>query len=208
MKVFGVGLNKTGTTTLGVCLKSLGFTHKSSDLDLTLCVERGDLDPVFEVCDRFDSFEDWPWPLIYRELDERYPGSRFVLTTRSSPEVWIRSLKKHATLTGPTEFRRIAYGHEMPHGNEESHRAVYLRHNQAVRDHFRDRPDRLLEVCWEHGHGWRELCVFLDRDVPDQAFPHANRSSGKRKRIFMSSAKRLVRSWVTDPADGAGPARS
>ncbi len=35
MKVFGIGLNKTGTTTLGLCLQHWGFRHKSYDLALS-----------------------------------------------------------------------------------------------------------------------------------------------------------------------------
>ena len=29
MKVFGIGLNKTGTKTLGVCFNQFGYKHKS-----------------------------------------------------------------------------------------------------------------------------------------------------------------------------------
>jgi hypothetical protein len=190
-KVFGIGLNKTGTTTLGVCLTQLGYRHTSSNLQLTRCVAAGDLRPVFAHADRYESFEDWPWPLIYRELDERYPGSKFVLTTRRDAETWIRSLKNHATLTGPTEFREVAYGHPMPHGREAEHIERYERHNREVREYFRERPGSLLEVCWETGSGWKDLGEFLGREVPDLPLPHANRSTDKRGRLAWQHAKRL-----------------
>jgi hypothetical protein len=202
MKIFGIGLNKTGTTTLGVCLQHFGFRHASSNLELTSCVERGDLEAVFAHADRYDSFEDWPWPLIYRELDGRYPNSKFILTTRRDADVWVRSLKKHATLTGPTEFRRIAYGYPMPHGLEDEHKQVYQRHNAEVREYFRNRPADFLDVCWEDGHGWSEVCTFLGRPVPDKPFPHANRSSNKTARLFWSEARRIVKSLVTGQGSG------
>lgn len=196
MKVFGIGLNKTGTTTLAECFRHLGFRHASVNLELTRCVRRGDLDPVFACADRFDSFEDWPWPLIYRQLDERYPGAKFVLTIRVDSEAWLNSIKKHARAMGPTEFREVAYGHAMPEGHEAEYLAVYERHNREVRDYFRDRPADLLEVCWETGSGWRELCGFLGRDIPDVPFPHANRRAENTRRILINRTKRLARDRI------------
>jgi len=193
MKVFGIGLNKTGTTTLGICLQQMGFRHTSSNLELTRSVGRGELGPVFDFAEEHESFEDWPWPLLYRELDRRFPGSKFILTTRRDAETWLRSLKNHATLTGPTEFRRIAYGHDMPHGNEADHIARYERHNREVREYFRERPGDLLEVCWETGSGWKELGAFLDRPVPDLPLPHTNRSADKRGRLLWHRAKGMLR---------------
>lgn len=192
MKIFGIGLNKTGTTTLGVCLQQLGYRHTSSNLELTRCLGRGELEPVLAFADRYDSFEDWPWPLLYRELDQRYPGSKFILTTRRDAETWLRSLKNHATLTGPTDFRRVAYGHDMPHGHEAEHIERYERHNREVREYFRDRPEDFLEVCWETGSGWKELGAFLGREVPDLPLPHTNRSADKRSRLLWRRATRLL----------------
>src|SRR5690606_2198995 len=153
---------------------------------------RGELEPVLAFADRYDSFEDWPWPLLYRELDQRYPGSKFILTTRRDAETWLRSLKNHATLTGPTDFRRVAYGHDMPHGHEAEHIERYERHNREVREYFRDRPEDFLEVCWETGSGWKELGAFLGREVPDLPLPHTNRSADKRSRLLWHRATRLL----------------
>jgi len=46
-----------------------------------------------------------------------------------------------------------------------------------VREYFRDRPDDLLEVCWEEKHGWSELASFLNEAFPEVKFPHKNRTS-------------------------------
>lgn len=193
MKVFGIGLNKTGTTTLGVCLTHLGFRHATFNLEMTRSVARGDLEPVFDFVNQYDSFEDWPWPLIYRELDVRFPGSKFVLTTRLDAATWLRSLKKHALLTGPTEFREVAYGFADPYGHDAEHVDQYERHIREVTEYFADRPRDLLQVCWETGSGWKELCDFLGRDIPDVPFPHANRSADKRGRILWNQVKRIAR---------------
>ena len=87
-KVFGLGLIKTGTTTLGVCLRHLGYNHQSNRRDLLIDVRHGEFGQLFEVCDQFDSFEDWPYPLIFRELYERYgDGARYILTVRASADI-------------------------------------------------------------------------------------------------------------------------
>jgi hypothetical protein len=192
MKVFGIGLNKTGTTTLAQCLQHFGYRHASSNLELTRMVGRHELEPVLRFAEDFDSFEDWPWPLIYRELDARFPGSRFVLTVRRSGDAWLRSLKNHALLTGPTEFRRIAYGHASPEGFEAEHLAVYERHNREVHAYFADRPRDLLEVCWETGSGWQDLADFLGHPAPDLPLPHANRSDQKRGQLLIARAQRAA----------------
>ena len=35
-------------------------------------VLRGDFERVKELVQKFDLFENWPWPLIYKELDELF----------------------------------------------------------------------------------------------------------------------------------------
>lgn len=175
-KVFGIGLNKTGTKTLRHCLQFLGYRHLSYDFDCLVLFQEKKYDRLFEIIDLHDSFEDWPWPLMYELLDSRYPGSKFILTERTDPETWYESLRKHAERTGPTEFRKRIYGYYMPDENKQAHTEYYKKHNNAVRDYFSSAPSSLLNVCWENGDRWGELCEFLEKPVPDIPFPHLNRS--------------------------------
>ncbi len=179
-KVFGIGTIKTGTTSLGEALALLGYRHTHENRNHLLgCVERGELEPVFEWVDRYDSFEDWPWPLLYRELDARYPESQFVLTIRRDDQAWLRSVLAHSDWAGPSKGRRMFFGHSSPFGHEDDYVAVYNRHIESVRTHFAGRPGKLLELCWEKRHGWDELCAFLGKPRPEAEFPWAN-SAGKR----------------------------
>lgn len=181
MKIFGVGLNKTGTTTLNRCGELLGYRCKSCDRGLLSEVRSGRPERALRVAKDFDLFEDWPWPLIFRELDERFPGSKFILTVRRDPETWLRSLSRHSLGTHPTgHCRKLAYGWHYPMGREQEHIDFYERHNDDVRSYFADRPGDLLEVCWGRGDGWDQLCGFLGRDIPDVPFPHANRAIDRR----------------------------
>ncbi len=174
-KVFGIGMNKTGTKTLGECFRLFGFRNKSYDGGLLRDFARKDFSRIYEVADSYDSFEDWPWPLLYREFSEIYPDAKFILTMRATPEIWFRSLCRHANLTGPTEARVIVYGHAMPHDQMHQHIGIYNRHNEEVIRFFAARPERLLAVSWDKGDGWEQVCRFLGVDIPAVPFPHENK---------------------------------
>lgn len=181
VKVFGIGLNKTGTTTLGACGRILGYRTKSWDRDLLLdVVDKRDLSSAIGVIKENDFFEDWPWPLIYQEIDKEFPKSKFILTTRADEFKWLQSLKNHSLRTNPfRHVRKLVYGHNYPHRHEDEHIEFYLRHNESVREYFKHRPNDLLEVCWENNDGWNELCGFLGKSIPETAFPHSNRGIDK-----------------------------
>jgi len=174
-RVFGVGWHKTGTTTLFACLEQLGYDVQEGSLPLLEWTRTGRVDEVLAIAERFQGLVDWPWPLLFRQLDERFPGSKFVLTLRKDSAVWLKSLLAHAQRTGPTRFRELVYGQASPAGHEEAHVRAYQNHNREVLEYFKDRPDDLLVVCWEDGDGWDELTGFLGHEAPDVAFPHLNR---------------------------------
>lgn len=179
-KVFGLGMMKTGTTTLGAIFRYLGFDHRAYYPKLIRQIYRDEYDALWDVADRYESFEDNPWPLVFEELDERYPDARFVLTTRRDTDTWYRSMAEHAKRMGPTAERKIIYGYGMPQWNEQSHRDQYERHNAAVRERFADRPGKLLEVCWETGTTAQDVADFLGRsDVDFPATPKSNAAANQ-----------------------------
>ena len=44
-----------------------------------------------------------------------------------------------------------------------------------------DQRDDLLVFDLPADAGWSKLCAFLDQEVPDEPFPHANKASLSRK---------------------------
>ena len=175
MKVIGVGLNKTGTKTLRAHLMDWGFRHRSYELDAFKQFRRGQIEELLDSMDQHDSFEDWPWPLMYQEIDRRFPDARFVLTTRKTADHWYRSLCKMAVRMGPlNDFEIHIYGHAMPHGKRSHHIDFYEQHNQQVRDYFRDRPGKLLQVCWEDGGTPQQLAEFLNLENVNIEPQHRN----------------------------------
>lgn len=104
-KVFGVGWAKTGTTTLASCLTSLGFCHCSQRLELFEHLFVDNVNPGLEVAEKFDSFNDWPWILLYALLDSAFPNSAFILTNRKmlrnepAPTCALLKVRRFTTVT-------------------------------------------------------------------------------------------------------------
>ena len=132
---------------------------------------------AFELVERFDAFQDNPWPIIYKEIDEKFPGSKFILLERD-PQSWIKSQIKHFGQS-ETPMRKWIYGQGSPVGNEAIYLERFKRHNEEVVFHFRHRPKDLLVMNLSDGDGWHKLCGFLEEDAPACEFPHSNKASDR-----------------------------
>jgi hypothetical protein len=178
-KIFGIGLPKTGTSTLGACFEYLGYKKAPYDLSLINAIAKQDFTHVAQSAERFNAFEDWPWPLVYKQVAEAYPDAKFILTERTDAAIWLQSLQRHTfrnTDKNSEYLREQFYGSTNPWQDEEKYRSFYTKHNAQVREYFKNKPHRLLVVNWEEGDGWVEVCGFLKKKVPQMNFPHLNKS--------------------------------
>lgn len=195
-KVFCVGFQKTGTSSLGAALRILGYrVHKGFRFNIPGKVQIPE--PVTQqklaeialpVAEKYTAFEDNPWCFLFRELDAAYPGSQFILTRRA-PEAWADSMLRHfQDLNNPT-FRYI-YGVNNALVRPRRHYIdTYERHNQAVVDYFKDRPEDLLIQDLEHAD-WEPLCLFLERRKPIfRAYPHRNAASHRERKLARKQAR-------------------
>jgi hypothetical protein len=195
-KVFGIGFQKTGTTSLKLALELLGYRVAGKIAVHHPHVGRVIHQRAFRELENYDAFQDNPWPLLYGELDQLCPGSRFILTLRPT-DAWIRSVVRHFG-TVDTPMREWIYGAGHPLGNEERYATRYDAHNREVLEYFADRPQDLLVFRTGEGHGWPELCGFLGREIPDEAFPHGNsrteREAKSQRHWLRRSLRRRLRS--------------
>lgn len=182
-KVFCVGMNKTGTSSIASCLELLELGPVCSPPELGAATRRlvrkildhQDYGPLVEVARRYRSFEDRPWNVwrAYEAMDRAFPDSVFILSVRD-PKSWWRSVARWITVVKPQLLNLYARHLQADSLSEAAFVAGYERHNEAIRSHFRG-SNRLLEIDVVGGEGWAELCGFLGRPVPDAPFPHANR---------------------------------
>ena len=175
MKIFCIGFQKTGTTSLGKALEILDYKVCGPVGVTNPKIEKEALGWAIQRINYYDAFQDNPWPMFYKELDRLYPGSKFILTTRH-PRNWIKSAKKYFGYYESAAEVWIYGGVGTPIKNQKRFLQRYKKHNREVRDYFKNRPNDFLEIDLGKGHGWQEICSFLDQDIPNTAFPFENKS--------------------------------
>lgn len=175
-KIFGIGLSKTGTTSLFAALDELDFRTITFRHMVALGLEDWRSGAFrIDYLGAVDAATDLPIGTYFRELDQLYPGSKFILTERPL-DPWLASIERQFT-TSPepaTAYRRdvrmATYG--VARFNRDRFARVHSDHAAGVRDYFKDRPDDLLIQNYFDGDGWDSLCTFLNRPVPDTPFPN------------------------------------
>lgn len=191
-KIFGIGFHKTGTSSLARALDLLGYNVTGSFGLMDAHIAQNVYEQALHIVPQYDAFQDNPWPVIYKELDTYFSGSKFILTVRP-PEEWLASAVRHFR-GKTTPMREWIYGVGDPLGHEAVYRARYERHNAEVEDYFKARPHDLLVLRLTEGEGWEKLCPFLEVDVPTLAFPHSNSHKERNKLVnrFKRGARRLA----------------
>jgi hypothetical protein len=201
-KVFGVGFQKTGTSSLDDAFRILGYradkgvfinTPDKRSIHIPPPLTNANvLARVLPLAYNHDAFSDNPWPLLFREMDARFPGSKFILTVRD-PQRWLASLERHFGAT-QSDMLQWIYGVPCVRGHAARCLEVYGAHNEAVRRTFARRPGSLLELDIERSPGWDELCRFLALPVPEVPFPHANQAEERERKqasLWRQIKKRL-----------------
>lgn len=170
LKVFGIGLSRTGTTSLTRALAMLGYRAIHAPRSI-LEIEAHDAATDQFVAERF------------ADLDIRFPKSKFILTRRDM-ESWLKSAEwtaarvEHAPT--PEKERLLAmrlriYG--VRFFEETAFKRAHEHHVESVRNHFSKDGSRLLEMNICAGDGWAKLCPFLEKGIPQEAFPNLNARS-------------------------------
>lgn len=189
-KVFVIGANKTGTTSLGDFLKRAGF-QLGDQLTAEKLMDQWatrNWTPILEYCKSGNAFQDLPFSLDYTYcvLDAAFPGSKFILSRRESADKWVTSYLNHLRRTVGSDqlsydvlynFTNnhpkgwLVYNIETIFGwdpkvpfDEAFLKAWYERRNQEIRFYFRSRSDDFLELNIDRDNKEDVLCDFLGLD--------------------------------------------
>jgi hypothetical protein len=166
-KIFGIGLSRSGTTSLTEALKILGYSAIHSPTTLGQ-VRRHDAATDTSVADNFE------------RLDQLFPGSKFIHTFRTK-ERWLQSCERFWLLMQPrfdesfllTELHKQLYGTAT--FDREQFAAAYERHQARVQRYFESRPQDLLQLSVDAlDKPWLPICDFLGRPLPQQEFPRSH----------------------------------
>jgi tetratricopeptide (TPR) repeat protein len=186
-KVFGIGLSKTGTSSLGAALDKLGYLQAHFDNPFSHAM-LSDLDFLL-----FEAASDSPVSARFETLYAQFPNAKFIITERPMGP-WLASFNGHfERWYGSADFPfrersydslkdsvwgldlRLAHGALYPaHANPVD---AYHAHTQRVERFFADKPPgKLLRHNIFTGDGWPELCAFLGHAVPPEPYPWSNQA--------------------------------
>ena len=194
LKVIGAGFGRTGTLSLKGALEQLGFGPCYHMVEVIENPDHGAAwyrtslgGPVeWDVFDGYRSVVDWPAAAYWRDIVDRYPSAKVILSVRD-PEAWHKSvidtIYQRLTMVVPADApeevrrhramtRKIVLEDTFGGRLEDKRHAidVFERHNELVRSTIE--PSRLL--VFDVKQGWEPLCRFLDVPVPDEPFPRVN----------------------------------
>lgn len=218
LEVIGAGLGRTGTMSLKAALEKLGFGpcyHMIEVFDnpehipyweAAIRGEDADWERIFGG---YSSAVDYPVASFYKELMERYPDAKVILSVRD-PERWyesarntiyraseaahsplisvmarfvprLRGMKRAVTMNEALIWKRDFDGRFE---DREYAMDVFRRHNEEVKVHVA--AEKLL--VYEVKEGWEPLCAFLGVPVPDEPFPRLNDTAMFQRRIRVIKA--------------------
>ena len=182
MKVFCIGLNKTGTISLHHALMALGFSSLHwGGPDSRPAVERAIREgkPLLEYLGEYDAYSDIQRLSVHFDvLDGQYPDSRFILTTRDV-ESWIDSRRRHVERNREWKARG-EYDGTFLEIEPEKWRTQFREHHERVQEYFRGRDD-LLVMNITQGDGYEILCPFLGVPTLSSPFPWNHRDPSVRR---------------------------
>tara|TARA_B100000700_G_scaffold331776_1_gene468445 strand:- start:450 stop:2135 length:1686 start_codon:yes stop_codon:yes gene_type:complete len=161
-KVYGIGLPRTGTTSLAKCLEILGFSGEGfcmlyQDRIYANCIDKK-IEKKYNVDNSF--FKN------YKDVIQSNPDSKFILSTRDRKS-WNRSIKNFK-LSVQTIPDIIEYENE-------------------VIDFFNliGRSKDLLVLNLFNGESWDEVCNFINEPVPEEDFPIKRRGEKMLEKIII-----------------------
>ena len=198
-KIFCIGRNKTGTTSLEKALIDFGYKmgNQPTAEMLTRNYANADWDPIIKYCKTADAFQDVPfsWPFTWLIVHHHFPDAKYILTVRDS-QIWYKSIVKfHSKLF--SEGKRVPTKEDLINANYrykgfmwEANRAVwktpeddiyneqlliknYENHNDAVRHFFKNRTN-FLEIDLSDDDSYLKLSEFLQEKPLYEKFPHLN----------------------------------
>lgn len=165
-KIFGLGLSRTGTTSLNNFLIELGYN----------VIHYPTPEQLFDFNN--DGATDIPVIPVYKQLDQRFPNSKFILTIRDKQQ-WLESIipyleRKRNWNQGSRQVsaREAVYGVAFP--NKEQASMAWDKHHYDVEEYFHNRKNDIITINIINGESTERLLNFLGKQSTITKYPHDN----------------------------------
>lgn len=191
-KIFCIGLNKTGTSSLHEAFRILGLksVHFKDDEGNNIkdIIQNNYLtgDNILKGLEEYDAVSDWdraPYTVdIVKEFYKQYPDSKFILNTRDLNS-WLNSREKHVRRNQESKRENPEADITWLKIDRNNWELQFKNHHDEVIKLFKGRKDELLVFDVTKGDDWEKLCPFLNLPIPTVPFPKKN-VSPKKKSFF------------------------
>lgn len=206
-KIFCIGLSRTGTVSICEALEVLGYhtLHFSLGLFVNQNIIKNNLhfnprqklgpyknwqrkrelnylNTTFDksTLENYDAFGDLPIPLFYKELDQKFPNSKFIYTYRDEQK-WLKSMK-WLYETGAILWNHGYVDDEIKYAAYDTFKYdedflihAYRKHHDDVLEYFKDRDGDILCLnIDEERITFAPLCSFLNKPLPNEVYPVSN----------------------------------
>ena len=181
-KIIGIGLPKTGTSSLAVSLSNnnVPTIHFGSPE----CEEVAQ--KMYRGIYKFDIFKKYKgitnaFEVVFPQVDKEYPNSKFIYTVRDK-DIWLTSIENHwiKALNDKKVDLMVMHHHLMTFGtylfNRDRFSFVYDMHCDMVKNYFKDRKSDILTIDITNDVKYvYKICDFLNIEVVDGTAFHLNK---------------------------------
>jgi len=178
-KIFNIGFNKAGTSSLTRAMEILGFKsihylYRGKIISKIIRENEKKNKKLLNGMENYIFFSDCFWSEDYKKLDQQYPNSKFILTIREINS-WVKSRERHLEKEPNLKEMQEKYP-TCPWWNINKKEWVKfrLKYISELKEYFKDRPEDFLIIDIPKGEGWEKLCSFLNLPIPDKPFPLLN----------------------------------
>lgn len=198
-KIFCIGNNKTGTTSLEKFFKDHNYNvanQREAELLMDDYIDRN-WKPIIKYTKKYEVFQDVPFSnkYTYAIMHATYPNAKFILSVRDTAEQWYNSISKfHGKLFG--QSGKLASKTDLQNGlyiekgwiwktfiekfgdyddpyNKERLINYYHAYNQEVEHYFKNNPN-FIKINIADDFALEKLSNFLAIKPKYDKFPHEN----------------------------------
>lgn len=180
-KIFGIGVARTGTTTLSKALNILGYKSIHVECDVMEVANINGQDSFSikkDIIDNNDAIIGTPLSPCFEMLANKYPNAFFIITIRDS-DSWLNSCSLSFTEKLPMDDNHHALHRWLYDSilyDKDKFMYGYMNYVTKVLTFFNNNfKNRLLVYNICSGSGWNPLCNFLGNKIPDCPLPHESK---------------------------------
>jgi len=203
IKYFGIGANKTGTSSLRDVFKKANLKpvslHRHGQ-QFTSQLWKKEYGSFLAYTQKFTSFQDAPFSYIripvLKLLQKKYPKAKFILTIRDSEEWFTSLLRWYTSWPGlkkyPTKGKNLKFtlgycmAFDIPQdiptipSSLKKHKDIFIKgyekRNEEIKTFFKDDANFLVIDVTQEKNRLEKLCFFMEVPNIEGVFPHTNKT--------------------------------